>query len=434
MHTERWMDLVSSRVGVIREVAPQGRGPNEPVPPYLYTAVLANFDFRSVDRSERVAAGKGRTQSEAIASAIGEAVERYCAFQWDASRTFITSREALQGPAIDPADCILHSEAQYASDGWRTVRWKPSEPTTWMLGTELPSRAPVAVPASLVYLVTPPPRMEDFFAPASSNGLASAQTLERAVLGAVCELMERDALLICWMNRLPAVEIDLDGSGGTAQAIARHYACGGVHVRAFLLPTDLPASVVMAVSFEDDPARPAQVIGMGCHVDPGIATVKALFEMCQGRPAEARRFADSPPRGRLSRYEDVQTLDDHSAFASLPESRTEFEFLWASELMARVQDLTNPSRGAVELDLEYVVAGLNRLGSRVAYADLTLHDIASSGLRVVRAVATGLQPIHFGHDTARLGGRRLFEVPWQLGFRDRPVEVGDLNPCPHPLA
>ena len=53
---------------------------------------------------------------------------------------------------------------------------------------------------------------------------------------------------------------------------------------------------------------------------------------------------------------------------------------------------------------------------------------------IVRAVATGLQPIHFGHGEARLGGRRLYEVPQILGYTTRSTRADDLNPCPHPLA
>ena len=434
MATERWMAFVSPKVGVIREIAPQGRGAEEPVPPYLYTATLSHFDFRTADKSERIAAGKGRTEPEAIASAIAEAIERYCAYQWDPARTFLAARDTLEVPSISPAECVLFAERQYMLPGWRTVRWREADAVTWMMGVELTGARPVALPAGLVYLVTPPPRAEDFFVPASSNGMAAGSSLSGAVYSGLCELMERDALLITWMNRLPAVEIDLHGSPGTGRDLAIHFAAFGVVVRAFLLPTDLPAAVVMAVSFDDDPRKPAQVIGMGCHTDPGVALTKAIFEMCQGRPAEARRFVDKPPRGRLVKYEDVKTLDDHSAFASLPENRDEFAFLWASGDRRRIQDVPNPSSGDLERDLAYCVEALGALGSRVAYADLTLPDVSPYGIHAVRVLATGLQPVHFGHDMTRFGGRRLFEVPQRLGVADRVRTEADLNPCPHPLA
>jgi len=70
----------------------------------------------------------------------------------------------------------------------------------------------------------------------------------------------------------------------------------------------------------------------------------------------------------------------------------------------------------------------------VAYADLTTPDIDPFHIRVIRAIATGLQPMHFGYGEDRLGGSRLFEVPARLGYASGPRSEADLNPCPHPLA
>jgi ribosomal protein S12 methylthiotransferase accessory factor len=205
-------------------------------------------------------------------------------------------------------------------------------------------------------------------------------------------------------------------------------------VRAFVLPSDLPASTVMAISFDPGEQRPAQVVGLGCHPDPAIALTKALFELCQGRPAEGHRFRENPPRGRLDRYEDVKTLDDHSAFLTLPERRGEFEFLWAGGTRVRVGGLPNPSVGDTAADLDRCARELSAGGYRVAYADLTLPDVASCGYHVVRAIVTGLQPIHFGYGLERFGGQRLFELPQKLGFAAEARTEDSLNPCPHPLA
>jgi ribosomal protein S12 methylthiotransferase accessory factor len=434
MQTERWRELVSRKVGIIKEVAPQGRGSDEPFPPYLYIATLSHFDFRRAEKADRMGAGKGATEEEAISSAIGEAMERYCGFQCAADRIFLAKWSDLQAAAIPAEDFVLYSERQYLSKTWPYARWKKDADVAWINGVELPWEKSVAVPASLAYLVYPPPRIEDYFAPTTSNGMACGATLESAVLGGLCELMERDAFLITWMNRLPAIELELAHAGRLVEAIRQHYACFSVDVRCFLLPSDLPASVVMAISFDPRPDKPAQVVGLGCHPNPDIALRKALMELCQGRPSEAGRFADKPPHGRLTCYEDVRMLDDHSALAALPERRDEFAFLWARGTKARISDLRNPSHGNVGQDLEYCVAALTAKGCRVAYVDLTLPDLAGYDIHVVRAIATGLHPIHFGFGQERLGGRRLFELPRQLGFADRVRNEAELNPCPHPLA
>ncbi len=131
----------------------------------------------------------------------------------------------------------------------------------------------------------------------TSNGLAAGSSLPGAVLGGLCELMERDALMIAWLNRLPAAELELAASGNLPAALVRHYAALGVGVRAFVLASDLPATIVLALSSEDREDRPATIVGMGCHPSPAIALTKALFELCQARPAEAARYRENSAGG-----------------------------------------------------------------------------------------------------------------------------------------
>jgi len=61
-------------------------------------------------------------------------------------------------------------------------------------------------------------------------------------------------------------------------------------------------------------------------------------------------------------------------------------------------------------------------------------DIVDFGMCVVRAIATGLQPMHFGFGQERLGGRRLYDVPKAMGYATEARSETDLNLCPHPLA
>jgi ribosomal protein S12 methylthiotransferase accessory factor len=116
------------------------------------------------------------------------------------------------------------------------------------------------------------------------------------------------------------------------------------------------------------------------------------------------------------------------------EHRDEFGFLWSTGRRTRIGDLPNPSAKHAAHDLEHCVRAMTDKRHRVAYVDLTLADVREYGFHVMRVIATGLQPVHFGHGQERLGGRRLFELPAQLGLAVAPRTEADLNRCPHPLA
>ena len=54
-----------------------------------------------------------------------------------------------------------------------------------------------------------------------------------------------------------------------------------------------------------------------------------------------------------------------------------------------------------------VVATLARTGREVIIVDITTPDVRAAGMVVVRALVTGLLPMHFGVGQERLGSARL---------------------------
>ena len=100
--------LVSSRVGVIKEIQRIPKDVLEPELPFLYGALLSNFTYqKDTNRSFISGAGKGLTPNEAKARALGEAVERYCGSQFDAENIVVAKYAELKD-AINPLDLVLY--------------------------------------------------------------------------------------------------------------------------------------------------------------------------------------------------------------------------------------------------------------------------------------------------------------------------------------
>jgi ribosomal protein S12 methylthiotransferase accessory factor len=68
-----------------------------------------------------------------------------------------------------------------------------------------------------------------------------------------------------------------------------------------------------------------------------------------------------------------------------------------------------------------------------AYAvDLSTDEAVRSGIRIVRVIIPGLQPLSFRYRARFLGHPRLYELPRKMGF---PVLTEDeLNDFPQPFA
>lgn len=430
---EELRKLVSPRTGVIRSLSRISRGAEQPNPPVLYQAVLAHFDFIRSGPLERGASGKGETEAEAMAGAIGEAIEHYCAYHVNPDLLRMARRKDLSETAISPDEFVLYSDTQYKREGFPFQRPADSE-LAWIPAQELPDGNSVWVPASLVYLNYFPKPPEPQLCLGTSNGLAAGPNLEYAMLNGLCELVERDAFLISWMNRLPSPRLDLSQLQGMPRGIVQHYAHFGIEILVFNITLDLPVHVMMGVAVDRSQRRPAATVGLGCSLDPVRAVTKALTEICQVHTGEMSRFVQAAHREPVKAFPDVKTLEDHSAFFSRIEALDEMRFLLQAPRVQRIETLPDYSRGSVRADLDFCLDSLRSAGMRVLCVELTTPDVKDFGLRATRMLATQLQPMHFGYGLERLGGTRLYEVPHSLGYSSNIRSQADINPCPHPLA
>jgi ribosomal protein S12 methylthiotransferase accessory factor len=381
-----------------------------------------------------MASGKGLTDGESERSAIVEALERYCALQRRPGAVVTGRASALPHPAILPQELVLFSDRQYRASGFRYRRPEADAELSWVPASLVGTGEPVYAPASLVYLNFAGHGGREFFVHTNTSGLAGGADLRSAVLAGIYELVERDAYTINWLARLPAPQIDFEGRDGIADEVRRHYERFDIETLAFDITTDLEIPAVMAVAVDRSGAHPAAVVGLGCDLDPVRALDRAMMEIVQVRTGLVPYFRREPAPTPIARYEDVRSLDDHAAFAANPANVHELDFLLDGDARVRLSDLANHSQGSVEDDLMLCRDRLGAAGSTVAFVELTMPDLGAFGVRIVRAIATGLQPIHFGFGEERLGGRRLFAVPRLLGHVDRDLTEADLNPCPHPLA
>jgi ribosomal protein S12 methylthiotransferase accessory factor len=290
----------------------------------------------------------------------------------------------------------------------------------------MPSGKPVWAPAGLVYLNYRGEQREDHLCAPTSSGLAAGPTLESAFHRAVLELLERDAFLITWLNRLPVPEIDLPADGGLVAEIVAAFETAGIEIRAFLLATDLPVSAIMAVALDRTGSGPAAVVGLGCDTHPEQALRKALFEVGQIYELLRRRYTEGKAN-RLNSYSDIETLEDHAAYFLRPDHLHELGFLLDHGRKA-------PLPAEHRHDSSALLDAIAARGYRTFCLDLTTPDLKPYPIRVARALVTHLQPIQFGCDRQPLGGRRLYELPRILGYADADTTEDSLNPCPHPLA
>lgn len=429
--------LVSPRVGIIKGLCRLLKDALEPESPFVFGVALSNFNFdANPDSSSLTCSGKGMTIQKAKRSALGEGVERYCGSQYDENKITFAKYDQLSN-AVNPEKLVLFAPRQYRSGILPYSEFREDQTMGWVEGLSLIDGTSHLVPAIAVYLDYHPSFRGGHLFPQTSNGLAAGSNPGKAFLNGLLEVVERDAFLITWLCRLPMPLLDLrDISDLRTRNLVKMYKQRGIkiNVNALILDTGIPT--FLASGIDTSGKGPAIAVGLSAQPNPEIGIRKAIEEIGQIRPHLTREMRKPDFSQRVSRLEDfnnVKTIQDHELLYTNPQMMRAFDFLLQTNRYIQPSELREAPDGSLREELDWCKTQLARLGVDVIGVDLTISDIASLGLSVARVIITEFQPMHFGFNERRLGGKRLFELPKKLGLSDRILSIEDLNPFPHPL-
>jgi ribosomal protein S12 methylthiotransferase accessory factor len=141
--------------------------------------------------------GKGMSAEQSKASAMMEAVERYCGQRFPHHNVLRARYEEIQPYAVSPSQFHFPATPSKCENcgeaGWDCFPELPKVSREWSWGYSLVRKKPVLVPAALVYY--PYISEEDHsFVYNDTGGLAAGNTMEEAILQGIAEVIERDAL------------------------------------------------------------------------------------------------------------------------------------------------------------------------------------------------------------------------------------------------
>jgi ribosomal protein S12 methylthiotransferase accessory factor len=371
-------------------------------------------------------------RERAEAAAIGEALERYAGSYVPEERLVAGSAREL-ARAVDPTRFALFSEAQYAAAGFPFCRFTADTVVSWVEGFAVPGGEAVLLPAQLVYM---PWRRraarEAQIGHATSSGLACAPTPEEAVLVGLLELVERDAFMLVWHNRLSLPLLDWSGDDDLVRIHRRYFAPAGLCHSAVDLSAFFDIPTVLGVVHGPPGRLGALGVGAACAPTVGVAWRKALAEAFSVQ-RWVRDMAYEEPE-RLDRpAEEIATFDAHTLHYASGERAERAAFLDASDRRRPTGDVP-PLQGDNILEvIESVAARLAAKGVSAYAVDVTSPDVREGGLSVVHVLAPELCPLDVVESARFLGGRRMYAAAFEAGLTSRPLEPEELNPDPHPF-
>jgi ribosomal protein S12 methylthiotransferase accessory factor len=362
----------------------------------------------------------------ARAASIGEAVERYSATFVPDDLTVSTAAE-LGARAVPPEWFALFHERQHVP-GFPFRRFTRSTRLSFVEGFSLADGRPVFLPAQLVYLHYD--RSEPPIGYPTSNGLACGPTLAEAVLAGLLEVVERDAMMIVWANRLSLPHLVWRDDPAIEALDSEVFAPTGLRYAAIDTSVFFGVPAAIGVVHGADGDRAAIGVGAGCAPTIGDAWRTCVTEAFAVHRWLRGLLAGSPPA--IERVEDVRTLEDHTLYHGTPDRAGELAFLEASRderSTTRVPAVPGDKPGEIVAEI------VRRLGERgvAAYAvDVTSPDVDELGVKVARVVAPQLCALDVFGGAPYRGGERLRRAAFDAGLLDAPMPYDELNPLPHP--
>ncbi|SEK89263.1 TOMM precursor leader peptide-binding protein [Streptacidiphilus jiangxiensis] len=378
-------------------------------------------DLRAGLRS--AASGKGMSDVQARASAVGEAIERYSGlFRGDEARITASYRELGPERAIAPNELHQYSDAQFATrDEWNARGshfqrvcdpFDPEQRIDWTPVWSLSRQQTRYLPTASLFFGYPLER-GNRYGGADSNGNAAGTSLEDAVVQGFMELVERDSVAIWWYNMVRRPGIDLAGfQDPYFETWQQRYRAAGRETWALDLTTDLGIPTVATVSRRIDKPVEDILIAFGAHFDVKIAISRAMTEMNQFLPAvmhataEAENYTFPDP-------------DQHNWWRTATLANQPYLRPLDGRLRA-ASDFTAPGTTDLVEDVRLAQRIVEGAGMEMLVLDQTRPDI---GLPVVKVLVPGMR-----HFWTRYAPGRLYDVPVAMGWLDRPMSEADLNP------
>ncbi len=326
---------------------------------------------RPLARSLSVSQGKGLTHELAQVSALMECIELHHAEHFVPRGEWVSIHDSTRDSSF--ADALL-----FPVHPTRDI--DVMHPLEWVPGHDLIGNVERRVPRDCVDLDTSTPREHEQVFVATSNGLASGNTVAEATLHALCEIIERDQTSFWYARKQLALDTRRSRvkvasiNDVHCQWLLERCAAAGLEVVIWNATQELRLPTFVCTLFDrrSNTWYPHRSSGYGCHPYRRIALSRAITEALQSRLTHIVGGRDDI---YWSTYRDRLRVDDADGDA------------WGDALMSETEGIVldeipeAPTMHALSQLLDWVLARLTSNGFEQAIVvDLTQ---AAIGIPVV---------------------------------------------------
>lgn len=313
--------------------------------------------------------GKGISKDHAKASALMEGFERYSAEKRESDETIIADLNEIskKGRYIEPRS--LNLPKKYEKEDISKI------PIEWSISHDLISDNDYYVPTNAIYHPYIPKENAQSLFKSNTNGLASGNNLEESILHGILEVIERDAWSIFELTHKNYSQINLDTiENDIINDALLKFENEGIKIKLMDFTADIDIPTIAASADDTVLKDPGLLtLGMGSHLNPEVAVLRALTEVAQSRATQIHGSREDTVRADFAReagYERMKRINKY--------------YFKQEENQINLSDIEDKSTSFITQDIDIVKEELIAHDiSKILYTDLTRPEIDVSVVRVV---------------------------------------------------
>lgn len=348
---------------------------------------------------------------------------------------------ALGYPMVSPRTLTLNKVTLDVEKSYGFVRYADQDSYRWCPVYELVSGSLHYLPEQVLYYDAQLVSKERRFIYETSNGCALGGSYEEAIVYALYELVERDAFLMHWYNRVAPPCFNIERIHNRALiALVRYLTCIGFEIRMMniTLETGIPAIWVAAID-RNHKGGVKCYNAAGAHLNPEKALEAALVEIATSISVYDSMVRKGKLDTRLAELlhkpEAVTNMEDHVYFYALEgnfpyikpyyENREILDFTEYFSSWYQTEDHSSSMGGF----LQHFTAHHPEI--YVANMDNCINQ--ELGLYCVKAIVPSLLTMTFGVLNQRLNLERIQKGAVLAEIRSSEIAVEEINTNPHPF-
>ena len=367
--------------------------------------------------------------------AYGEHIERSCARTVNNKNISITfeSQDSLVSKnefMLDFRRLIHFEEHFYEDPKFPLSKYYSTDPIQWVKGYNYTKKNYTWIPAQSVFLYSHP-LIEKRYVWGLSTGLSCGKNFIEASISSILEVIERDSFMLTWHIQIPGKRIEMDMI--TNEALLKVYRHIIKHLsgedKLYIYDISKLHGVYTMITYirNDLPNSYGLIIATASHLDPQIAMLKSLEELCQTQAFAYHSLLKDPKRNiKELKPIELDTLHKHFHFYSTGKHSHAVDFISVSDEVVNLSDMKTCTKGNPMEDLKFLAKILEDNELDVYLTDITTPEVINSGFNVVKAIIPDMVDLDSNYLYRQTNNKRLKDY-----FYGNKIEIND-NPHPFP--